>query len=90
MGDIVDIVAKTGGLAGLVILALFVLIGRDLRALSKQNNEILAKMADDKAEMLIGMEKTKNCILKLFYEEGILTNRRKRQQTLVSEDKRDG
>jgi membrane-bound ClpP family serine protease len=88
MLEIAELFAKTDGIAGLVILALFILIGSYLRALSRQNELIIQEIKTNRSEFKIAIIQAKNCILKMFYDEEVLTDRRKRNRH-VDEDRRD-
>lgn len=86
MLEIFELFAKHG-LAGLVILALLIIINYDLRAIRKQNAEILQAQEIDKSEFKLAIIQAKNCILKMFYDEEVLTDRRKRRRP-VDDEKR--
>ena len=84
---------------GLVILALFLLISlillmfeRRLSALmskfdeqNRGHNEIMSEIQESKSDIVLQVERVKNCVLKFFFDEGILTDQRKRRQHVKDE-----
>jgi len=82
---IFTIFADVGGIAGLVILLLFMMLNRELRDLKRQNETIILNIEKSKDELNLQIEKTKACVLKIMYEFNMCQDRRRRDKPVKVE-----
>jgi hypothetical protein len=82
---IIDIFAKAGGIAGLVILLLFILIGKYLSDIQKTLAAMALQSEEHKNELQLQIEKTKSCVLKIMYEFNMCQDRRRRDKPVKIE-----
>lgn len=80
LDHVLDVFSKAGGIAGLVILLLFVLVFRHLHDIQQNINELKLENEESKNELLLHIEKTKACVLKIMYEFNMVQDRRRRDR----------
>ena len=85
LDHILDVFSKAGGIAGLVILLLFIVVFQYLRDIQQQLNALSMQVEESKNDLAFQIEKTKSCVLKIMYEFNMLQDRRRRTRPIINE-----
>jgi hypothetical protein len=100
MNDLIKTLSDDDKLPAIVIVLFFLIISRFISASNRKNSNVEAKLEELKSDILLEIEEknnaimlqiesTKSCVVKIMYDIGISTDRRRRSVS-VDDDRRKG